>query len=440
MAKLANAKCPECGASMMIDPEAFVAKCSFCGTMSRVVGARTTSLPASDMEGYDDLPVIVLRDRSVYAWIAIGVVFVIVVVVGIVLTLARIGNVQGRTTDVSRWEDLRLPHAPGEHMIVQGRRRPFHYSISGDAVSDVVLWACFNCDGRGKNHLVAYDPVSLRRLWASEQICPASQFEQARAFAAADMILVAGADQLLNAYSPRNGDRLWSTATGGPVSRICRRDQSNLAVERPDGVALVVHAPSGQVTDEIPVDPSAACARLATDEEGPGPWIEKPAPLPGVIDGTKPEIDGLETRLSFLDRQTGWALALGMDTTDGKRAGTIAAFDPNSPGPRRGAHRIPLWMTPISDDPARSPGQDFAKVIAVSGGRILVPYLEVSGWRMSCRSLADGSLLWDRWVPLGNDAELRSLVVTETHVFAAVYNSMAILDLDDGESLAIIGG
>lgn len=149
MTALVPAQCPNCGASVDLDPTATQAVCRFCNTTSRVQDPRRD--PRSDPLGprvfvlqYPVYPVPARPIRSsggLGPLVAFGAIAVVgAAVVGAIYFYGSVRSPPPARTPTMRVEEARPSEVQRVKPNLSQSGRPLVHDVDGDGVKDVILW------------------------------------------------------------------------------------------------------------------------------------------------------------------------------------------------------------------------------------------------------------------------------------------------------------
>lgn len=445
MAKLVNAKCPECGAKLKVDPTQAEARCDYCGAVSRVEDkkkAPATPLPAQT-PGASYQPVIRVSSGFRWMWI-FWIIFPIIMVFGVggatmFQVFGSMGEMFGGGGPGSGGG---AGQSFGEKMQWIANKQPMLIDITRDGVADLVGWVRFQNMGSSADHIAAFEATTGNRLWTTPQLTGTSGTNQARAAVAGDKLLLGDPTGVIKAFSVYNGQQVWTAMLGERVERICGAGQGHVRVEKKDKQAVTVALATGQITP----------AGQADEQLCSGVWTDVPGETAGVRTGgdtfdewiKQPEIDGISVGKVVADFGSPTWVAVG-SRKPGTRVPTAAAFPaPKSIGKgswMKKKKAQPLWVAAIPGVNPMTVSQGEPDVATISAGRLVVPY-EMEGdqgYRLACLDVASGRNLWDVAIPLSGTSSVMSVVASDRQVFVGIWTYLHVFDLATGQFRMTIG-
>ena len=438
MSRIASAKCPECGARLDIEVGRPTVRCEFCGTRCRVYD-RPTWFPGGGLDDGDleDLPVIRLRSPLRWVWASVAAVFLAAIVALALFSLRGVGGPPEEEADETlRW----VGAAPGELMTWDGELQAMVADVNGDGYGDPLGWVRFPAARTGYDyHLAAFGALDGARLWISERLALAHRLSSSRVAIVQGVVVHVDSGGLLRGLSLASGDVAFSAVMGQRAERVCDGGPGLVRVELEDGTALTVALASGQVVGEGPVDPGRTCDGVWSDRGRRTPLQSHRFALTGARVGDLPRLDGLDAEEMVYDTTTGLAAVLGdvrLEITEQKH---VAAFDPRTPGPRRGLHRLARWILPVfsgTDD--YTPRIEIAGRTTAAHGVLFVTYRLANQWRMTAVSLSSGQRFFDRSLPIGDSPG--GVTASRHQVFLSADTALHVFDIQGGALRMSIGG
>jgi len=449
MAKLLNAKCPECGAKLKVDPTQAEAKCEYCGAVSRVEDKKTAGKapPPPVTPGVPVRPVIRVNSGFRWMWI-FWIIFPIFMVFGVG------GFSFFQVFDAM--DDAFNPMAGGpgsgggagqgfgEKMQYVSSKQPMLMDLTADGVADLVAWVRFlNMGGNSADHIAAFDATTGNRLWTTPQLTGSSGTHEAKAAIAGDKLLLGDPTGVLKAFSVYNGQQVWTAMIGERVARMCGAGPAHVLVEKKDKQAVTVALATGQITP----------AGKAEQQHCKDIWTDVPGQTGSVITGgdtfdewiKQPEIDGMDVDKVVAQLGAPTWIAVG-SRKPGTRVPTAAAFAAPKQikqGSWMKKKKIqPKWIAAIPGVNPMTVSQGGPDVATISAGRLIVPYeMEGSkaGYRLACIDVASGRNLWDVAIPLSGTSSVMSVVASDRQIFVGIWTYLHVFDLATGQFRMTIG-
>jgi len=450
MAKLVNAKCPDCGAKLKIDPTLDEAKCEYCGSVSRIEDKKKVgnAPPPVQAPGVPYRPVIRVSSGFRWMWI-FWILFPLIMVFGVggVSMFSVFGSMDqmfgGAGGTGGPGSGGGAGQSFGEHMQWIANKQPMLVDLTQDGVADIVGWVRFMNMGASADHIAAFDATTGNRLWATPQLSGTSGTHEARAALAGDKLLLGDPTGVLKAFSIYNGQQVWTAMLGERVDRICGAGPTSVRVEKKDKLAVSVDLATGQI----------APAGQADEQLCAGVWTDVPGETPGVRTGgntfdewiKQPEIDGMDVDSVVADLSSTTWVAVG-SRKPGTRVPTAAAFTAPKPitkGSWMKKGKVqPRWIAAIPGVNPMTVSQGGPDVATMSAGRLLVPYeMEGSsaGYRLACVDVATGRNLWDVAIPLSGTSSVTAVAASDRQVFVGIWTYLHVFDLATGQFRMTIG-
>ena len=440
MARLMSAKCPECDARLELEPLRPAIRCPYCGTLSRVEGGRSRrasgafdAAELADLGDLDDLPVIRLRDPLRWLWAVGGIAVLAVVLLATYFSLSSLGGEEAAPFSRS----LRYAGAaPGEPMSWDGELEAMVADANGDGLGDPIGWVRFPHPRAGYDyHLAAFDAARGKRLWLSERLSHARRLAHSRAALVGGLVLHVDSGGLLRAVRVADGRVAWSAVMGAGAYRVGGEADGLARVELMGGGARVVRLADGQVIgDTRRATGEGPCAGAFADRGGQTPWQLHRFSLTGEAARELPSLDGVEVRRAIYDVATGAAVAVGDAAARDRERAHLVGFDPRTPGPRGGLHRLARWAVPIAPEAgAHDPRIELSQRPAAAHGRVFVPYRTRGDWRLTCVDAVRGARLFDRALPFAGGEEIGGVTASARQVFVSAGRSLHVLDVATGD-------
>jgi outer membrane protein assembly factor BamB/DNA-directed RNA polymerase subunit RPC12/RpoP len=447
MAKLVNAKCPECGAKLKVDPNLAETKCEYCGAVSRVEDKKKAkgAPPPPSTPGVPVRPVIRVSSGFRWAWI-FWIIFPIIMVFGVggfsmFQAFGSFGEMftggGGPGSGGSAGQSF------GEKMQWIANKQPMLIDITRDGAADLIGWVRFMHMGSSADHIAAFDSVNGNRIWTTPQLTGTSGTHQAKAAVAGDKLLLGDPTGVLKAFSIYNGQQVWNAMLGERVERFCGAGQGHVRVEKKDKLAVTVALATGQVTP----------AGKAGDQLCSGLWTDVPGETAAVRTGggtfdewiRQPDLDGINVGQVVADLTSSTWVAVG-SRKPGTKVPTAAAF----PAPKsikkgnwmKKKKVTPLWVAAIPGVNPLTVDQGDPEVATIAAGRLIVPYaMEGSGkgYRLACLDVATGRNLWDQAIPLSGTSKVMSVVASDRQIFVGIWTYLHVFDLATGQFRMTIG-
>jgi hypothetical protein len=412
---LASVKCPECQASLKVEPGRDEVTCSYCGATSRVrEPAAPPVIPAPVVRPRPALP------RYVVAIILAG--FLLPVLIGVI---APIGMCVAASSAINA-----SGPAPSEHMQWVGNRQPMLAQVNADGVADVIGWVRFLGGTSSFDHLAAFDGATGARLWLTAPISDGSQSFESKAAIAGDRLVVADPGGMLRSFLVSNGQPAWTAVLGERAERLCGGAPGAVRVDTTDGRSISVALATGQAA----VIPRVKdCAGLFTDVPGETPTL--------AVDGRPfregeplPEVPGMRVTRALRDAASGLSVALG-EREPGTRVPMAAGYEPK-------AGRRVLWVASIPSSDPLAVEQGASEVAAISVGRLLVSYSMAdsrAGARLACIDATTGRSLWDAPIPASDTGDVGAIAASDREVFVSHWTYLDVFDLSSGALRLTIG-
>jgi DNA-directed RNA polymerase subunit RPC12/RpoP len=434
-------KCPECGARFQLDTASDHAKCSYCGTISRIESKKPKGPPPDNKPAE---PIIYLSSGFRGAWVFSTLMTLAIIGFSTWMVIRGLSGAiggPGNTTVTISGPIARIANGQSlsEHMQWVGYSQPMLVDISGDGVMDVVGWIRFlNTDGTSYDHLAAFNAVTGDRMWDTGAIAETGQSHQCRAALSGDKLMVSDPTGVVRSFALVNGAPVWQTVVGERVERFCGGAPGQIVAELKDERALAITVATGQVTPAGKVERDTPCPPLQTNstENGPfftaggGTWDEN-----GIVN---PTLEGMRVGKVLVDNATRNTIALG-NRDPGTRSPMAALYRMTHPKKKKATA---LWMTGVSSQNPLTVEEGAPERGAISQGRVIVPYKlqgSKAGAKLSCLDEASGRILWDVPIPLSDSGSIGGLTASMHHVFVSHWTYLDIFQLADGAHKLTIG-
>jgi hypothetical protein len=407
-------KCPECGASLRVQPDAAVVDCSYCGVQSQIRRrSRVLQIPvqppprAADPRG---LPVAIQRPRY-------GLVLAITMatVAGTVaLPLLATRCTQRRVDDATR--HLREPSWDGWGGVLR--------DLDGDGVMDLIGRADV-IQPEHRQYLAAYDGATGKRLWLSETIGLRRDVLQAVLGVADDVAILADDRAAVSAYSVRDGSPRWKIRLHEKVEALCAGAPGQLIARTADKRLHPIALADGAVQPSTAGD---GCDPLATDQvraNGPDRIIYKWHSHRDRI--LRDQVDGLSADESIHQPSTDVTIAIGH-----KRPGTRVPMIARYRSTERGLEVLWATTVPGVDPLSVDEGDPDTEGVAIGEGVVAVVYptKRTHRFRLAVFATDDGRRRWD--VELPGDSPLAGVLVSPTHVMVSRWDGLRAFHVDSG--------
>ena len=242
MARLIPAKCPQCAASVNVDPNQDVVRCAYCGTTSFIDRPKRQAPP--------NVPVVHLPPQPQSGRTAAAVL-----IVGTIVAVVAVGGVfamsTGRSRTVSAQDDRKAASpvdapkekAPKEKApkITLDDAVPLVADANGDGVGDLILRIRHD---RQSAH-AAYDPKAGKLLWWT----PADYGRSTQTVVGAGRLFAVDDKGQVTAYLLSDGKRQWTTSLGEKLKSFCRGDDRSIQLlTAAEEVKRIDAASGGQTT------------------------------------------------------------------------------------------------------------------------------------------------------------------------------------------------
>ncbi len=447
MTKLVQAKCPECGARLKVDPQAAEAKCEYCGSVSPIQVGKKRVVRANPQAPPPAPAIYVPSQRS--TWMIYLMSFGLPLLIGGIVLINAL-----RTSGQLSGDGLSgtLSSLAGEKLQWVGYSQPMLLDLNGDQIADPIgRVRLFNLSSSDHTeHVAAFDAVSGKQLWRTEQISDISQSSDSRVALVGNTLLIADPLGMLRGYLPATGQKTWQAVIGERVARMCGAGQGFARVETKDKRALTIALTTGKLTPAGKADPKSPCVGAwSTEKDGSTMGTQKLQRFPFGRE-PMPKVNGLYADYVLKDTGSGTTVAVGY-RTPGTQIPTAAAYtaikDDGKKGRRGATHSRNIsatvhWVTNI---PAVNPltvDEGTPKTGTLGMGRVLFAYEmknSDAGWRVTCLDAATGRNLWDVAVPKSDTGDVSSIVVSNRQVFVSIWTWLHVFDLATGKFRMTIG-
>jgi outer membrane protein assembly factor BamB len=323
-----------------------------------------------------------------------------------------------------------VPRPPGKNNVSgkvagnapswQGTDSVLLIDVDQDGVPELV--------GRGREvqprdlvRVIALDLMTGKQKWQTEPLGTYSETYQGPLATGGDLLLFASAKGEVQAFTARDGTRLWKAKLEERVQSFCMGDdQTVIAVGTDDMVRTLSRVDGTIVGPARPTrnkgkaswDKVAPCAVMQDDDETLFQRHQK-VQHNGRTRTNKTPAD---LTIDVVIAAPGGGTIMSGVRKQGTRVTTLVAVDD------KGAER---WRATGAADPLGAEGH--ARQMAVGDQEVCIIYYGTE-YRLACFSVADGSRKWDQAAPTfanGLVAVGRSLVLTTSR-------DLRVIDLDTG--------
>jgi outer membrane protein assembly factor BamB len=233
MSRLIQAKCPQCGAGVRLDPQLDWVTCSYCNTSSFVTSPQKQSQHQHVPQHYPviDISQAVPRSRGI-AVVAFGaMLFAAVSVVAIGAYVYYLGSSEPT-------ESLRASSI----VVIDG---PMLGEANGDGVSDPIVLTQSNRGSETLRHLSAFDAHTGKVLWTGQPIGTSGDQQE---LAAVGSTALVGKGATLIGVDLRTGTLTWQKPLPEKVDMFCDDGQGGASLVTNDNQVYAVNLKTGELS------------------------------------------------------------------------------------------------------------------------------------------------------------------------------------------------
>jgi len=435
MARLIPAKCPQCAASVNVDPKQDVVRCDYCGTTSFIDRPQRQAPP--------NMPVMHLPQQpssgGAVTGVLISTTLVGLVIAGVIFGVTRSENSPQASSDeettTTPTQTKKAPKPEEKIHLLMGA--PLAADVDGDGNEEIIVRIR---RGRTKAH-AAYDPATGKMDWVTDD---PDLGHSTRSMVGAGRLVAADGKGQLTAYLLRDGKKQWTTSLGEKLEHFCEGDDDSILVLTKAKEVMRIDPASGGQTAE----PSEECNAIVASGSSMRPGMSNPRDRRDY--GAPPGVEGYEcgsvrvtgsATYSVPDRCKKEGLAL--QALDGMTASRIWRDDDAFIvlGYKRPGTRTPM----VARAKARSSKAEWSAVVPTGNP------LDASPGAPAAATLA-GDLLVVSWSKgttafdkntgerqWSTDGTAAALVAAGDHVVAWSRTSLKVLDAKTGKEIQSLG-
>jgi len=435
--QVVQAKCPNCGAALKVDPSADQATCGYCGVTSFVqrrsaILHRRLPLPP-DARGIPARQI--ARQQVSTATKVVMILPFVGALAGIVVPIAVSVHQAKRQTELG--DQLSKHQTDLRSRLTWGTSGPALLAdVDGDGTDDAIGIARYVLDG-DRLHLAAFSGKDGHQLWQSPKLGTHSDLISTQVALANTALLWADKRGGLHAYARTTGAPLWSTSLGEIIKYTCHgptpaeidvmtADERWHRVRLADGTVSPTPAPPPQKQPrERHRQRKPSCDALPSDDE-------RTITGATVTDrfGDLPTIEGMDVD-KLAELLDGQRIAIGS-----RRPGTsvpmLAALD---------AKGTVLWKSDVPGSDPLTARTSAPELFALDATDVVVIYERQSQAPPTLASfdIRTGARRWEVPLAKGTTIVTRGLSLAKDSVFVSSWGHLQVFDRASGRKRFMVG-